>query len=605
MAAVVLVVVGVGLGVAFSGSTKTIPQGVSVAGVDVGGLTKGQAETLLQARSAKLLHVPVVFTAGGKSWRVTPDSLGLRVDWAAAVADARARGDGFLPIRGFRRLDVRVFGTDVQPEVSVFNGALALEVKRIAKVVDRPHHEPSIVLHGLKPQLVPGRDGFVLDTKPAAAAIVGALASLERGGPVTLPVRRDTPTLTSELVAPAVLLTNRVLSAPVRLTLGPTRYRLPRWRLAQLLRLPADGRRALAIGGPFAEGWFKRLAKKVDRAPKDADFDVSGSSVHVIPAKPGLALDAPATGKAILRAALRPTGRTAAIAVATAPAKFSTEEAAAMGITSRVSSYTTVFGGDPNRIHNVQLVSHLVDDKLIAPGTVFSFNKTTGERTAAKGFLEAPVIINGELQTGLGGGVCQVSTTVFNAAYEAGLKITERTNHALYISHYPQGRDATVNYPDVDLKFVNDTGHWLLLRTFVSSYELTVGLYGTPVHRRVESTTAPLVVTGQPPVQKTVDSSLPPGTTVVDDYGEPSRSTSVNRKVYAASGKLLYDTTWYSSYRAEPKVVRVGPAKPKVKPKSKAGAGTTTPTTTTGATTTPTKTGTSPTQTTTGPTLPH
>ena len=80
-----------------------------------------------------------------------------------------------------------------------------------------------------------------------------------------------------------------------------------------------------------------------------------------------------------------------------------------------------------------------VDGKLIAPGATFSFNQATGERTAAKGFLEAPVIINGELSTGLGGGVCQVSTTVFNAAYEAGLPITARTNHALYISHYPLG----------------------------------------------------------------------------------------------------------------------------------------------------------------------
>ena len=102
------------------------------------------------------------------------------------------------------------------------------------------------------------------------------------------------------------------------------------------------------------------------------------------------------------------------------------------------------------------------------------------------------MIINGELENGLGGGTCQVSTTVFNAAYEAGLPITARTNHALYISHYPQGRDATVNYPDTDLKFVNDTDHWLLLRTFVSSSTLTVNLYGTPLHRRVESETAPL-----------------------------------------------------------------------------------------------------------------
>ena len=106
------------------------------------------------------------------------------------------------------------------------------------------------------------------------------------------------------------------------------------------------------------------------------------------------------------------------------------------------------------------------------------------------------MIINGELSTGLGGGICQVSTTVFNAAYEAGLPITSRTNHALYISHYPLGRDATVNYPDIDLKFVNDTGKWLLLRTFVGSSSLVVNLYGAPQHRRVETETAPLRVVG-------------------------------------------------------------------------------------------------------------
>jgi vancomycin resistance protein YoaR len=584
---VVLAAGGIALGLAFAGSPKTIADGVSVAGVDVGGLTPREARALLEARSEKLLHVPVVFTAGGRSWRLTPDSLGLRADWAGAVADARRQGEGFGPLRGFRRIDVRVFGADLQPQVQVFDGALALEVRRIARVVDRPHREPSIVLRGLRPRLVGGRNGQVLDVQLAGQTIVRALASLQRDAPVALPTRRDVPTLTNTELMPAVLLTKRVLSAPVHLTLGPTRYRVPRWRLAQLLRLPADGRSALAIGGPAATAWLTRLARKVDHPPRDAGFAVDGAKVRVIPAREGLALDRAATRKAILLAALRPSNRTAAIAVATTPAKLSTEQAQAMRITSRISSYTTIFGGDPNRIHNVQLVSHLVDDKLIPPGAVFSFNKTTGERNAAKGFLEAPVIINGEVQTGLGGGVCQVSTTVFNAAYEAGLPITERTNHALYISHYPQGRDATVDYPDVDLKFVNDTGHWLLLRTFVGSTELTVGLYGTPTHRRVESTTAPHVVTGQPPVQKSVDRSLPPGAVVIDDYGQPSRSTSVHRQVYTASGKLLYDNTWYSSYRAEPKIVRVGPAKPKAKPKQKAKAGTaTTPATTTGATTT-------------------
>jgi hypothetical protein len=184
---------------------------------------------------------------------------------------------------------------------------------------------------------------------------------------------------------------------------------------------------------------------------------------------------------------------------------------------------------------------------------VFSFNETTGERSADKGFLEAPVIINGELQTGLGGGVCQVSTTVFNAAYDTGLSIESRTNQALYISHYPTGRDATVNYPDLDLRFKNDTSRWLLLRTWVGSASLTVALYGAPLERRVESETGPLVAIDPPKLERVPDPSLSVGETVLEDAGEPSRTTSVQRRVYDAGGKLLYDTTWRSYYRSEPR----------------------------------------------------
>jgi vancomycin resistance protein YoaR len=312
--------------------------------------------------------------------------------------------------------------------------------------------------------------------------------------------------------------------------------------------------------------------------------------VRIVPSRPGVGLDVPQSAARIFSAATRVQNRTAALVLAEQQPKRTTADAQAMGITGTVGSYETVYGGIANRIHNVQLVAHLVDHKFIAPGDTFSFNGTTGERSAAKGFLEAPVIVNGEVQTGLGGGVCQVSTTVFNAAYEAGLPITARTNHQLYISHYPQGRDATVNYPDVDLKFVNDTGHWLLLRTFVGSSSLTVGLYGTPQHRRVETTTAPLRAVAPPPVQKTVDATLAPGTVAVDNYGVPAQTTSVERKVYSSGGKLLSDQTWYSSYTAEPKVIRVGPAKPKKAKKKPPAVTTTTPavTTTTPVETVPT-----------------
>jgi vancomycin resistance protein YoaR len=269
-----------------------------------------------------------------------------------------------------------------------------------------------------------------------------------------------------------------------------------------------------------------------------------------------------------MAALLSTTNRRAELSVSSATPERTTRDAKLMGITGLVGAYQTFYGGVANRIHNVQLVAHLIDDHYIAPGAEFSFNDTTGERNESKGFLEAPVIINGELENGLGGGVCQVSTTTFNAAYEAGLSITERTNHALYISHYPQGRDATVNYPDLDLKFENDTGHWLWLRTFVSASSLTVALYGTPQNRRVESETSPLVETGAPKTKRIPDPNMLVGQTALEESGQPSRATSVRRKVYDSDGELMYDHTWYSSYRSEPRVVRYG-TKPVPKPEPK------------------------------------
>ncbi len=593
--AVLLTLTGIVLGLAFAGSPTTLAHGVRIAGVDVGGLKPGAAKALLQRKWEALEHTPVDFEIGGRSWSLSASQLGVRPDWAAAVDAARQQGQGFGPFRGFRRLDVRFFGADVAPPTRVFDTALEYVLQRIADQVGTPRREASLVLRGLRPRVVPGRAGRALDRPAAASTIVRALASLSRQQ-VELPVRIDRPHVTPNDLTVVEAEVKTALAAPVHLTLGKTRFRLRPARIAQLLELPADGRRDLRIGGPGADRWFRTLAEHVDRAPVDANWAITSSGIRVVPDRPGYSLDIAKSARALLRAVLvtDPTLRSADLVAETMQADRSTAEATAMHISGLVSSYETFYGGDPNRIHNVQLVAHLVDGQVIAPGATFSFNQATGARTAAKGFREAPVIINGELQTGLGGGVCQVSTTVFNAAYEAGLPILERTNHALYISHYPQGRDATVNYPDVDLKFVNDTGHWLLVRTWVGSSSLTVALYGTPVHRRVVSDVGPLKVTRPAPVERINDPSLSAGKRVVEDSGEPSRSTSVRRRVYDADGKLIHDTVFYSSYRAEPAIVRVGThpkpkaEQPKKKQSSKGPKTATTTTTTTPTTSTPT-----------------
>ena len=548
-----------------AGSPTRLAAGTTIAGVNVGGLDAATAKARLERRSAAVLREPVEFVAGGRSFHLTASQLGVRLDWDAAIESARDATGGIGPVRGLRRIQTRLFGTQVEPRVDTYPSVLRYTVAKLAAAVDRPAVEASLVRRGLAFTVSAGHPGTRLDRARASAAIVEALGSLERGVPVRLPVVAARPEVTRVELAEAAAAARTAVSAPVTLTVGPTRFRLPRWRIAQLLELPSGGKTRVEVGGRETERWLSSLARSVGTAPRDATFKVVAGGVELVPSRPGRGIDLADARRAVDRAVFSHTDRRVTLATNLTEPERTTAEAKAMGITGVVGSYTTTYGGTPGRIHNVQLVADLIDGALIAPGARFSFNDTTGERNAEKGFEEAPVIINGELQTGIGGGVCQVSTTLFNAAFEAGLSIERRTNHALYISHYPTGRDATVNYPDIDLVFRNDTNRWLLVRTFVGAGSLTVNLYGTPQGRRVETETTPLKVDGKIPWKRIDDKKMLKGKKVVERVGAPPRTTSVTRRVYAADGALMYDTTWRSYYVGEPTVVRIG-TKPKKKP---------------------------------------
>ena len=574
------------VGFAFAGSSDRIATGVKIAGVDVGGLTSAEAHQKLEKASSKLAWVLVEFIAEGKHYQVAPAQLGITIDWDAAIAKARREGDGVGPLRGFKRLEMRLLGSQIKPTVKPSSRALKTLLSTIAKSVDKPALEPALVLNGSQPKVVPGHTGKALDMKQAPEIVVKTLGSLSRAT-VELPVRVVTPKVRrSDLVRVAGQV-RIVASAPVQLTLKGVHWKILPAQIQKMLVFPHDGERNLSIGGSATDAFLGTLAKQLDRPAKNATFAISGRSIHVVPARIGHVLDREKTADVIMSAALKRANRLAVLAMKTTQPNRTTEQAKAMGISGLVGSFETSFSGTSNRIHNVQLVAKLLDNKFIAPGAVFSFNQTTGQRSADKGFLTAPQIVNGKLVDALGGGICQVSTTVFNAAFESGLDITERTNHALYISHYPLGRDATVSWPSPDLKFRNDTDRWLLIRTFSGYGTLLVAIYGTPQHRRVESEATPLRITGAPPVEKILDPNLAVGTKVVDDVGQSSSSTSVFRRVYAADGKLLHKDTWYSRYRSSPKVVRVGTKAPK---KNKGGGKTTTTNTTTTTDTTTTDT---------------
>jgi hypothetical protein len=168
------------LGLAFAGSPSRIADGVRIAGVDVGGETPKQAERMLEEKADALAAVPVTFRVGPHVWRLEPRRLGVDVDWAAAVDAVRRQGQGFGPLRGFRRLDLRFFGADVAPPTQVYDAALRYWLDRIERTVNAPHRDAAIVLHGLTPVIVPSRTGQVLDRHAATATIVRALERLNR-----------------------------------------------------------------------------------------------------------------------------------------------------------------------------------------------------------------------------------------------------------------------------------------------------------------------------------------------------------------------------------------------------------------------------------------
>jgi vancomycin resistance protein YoaR len=576
------------IGLAFAGSRNELAAGTDVAGVDVGGLTKREAVAKLDRMFERQSARPATFVAGRHTYSFAANQLAVQPDWSAAVAAAQRAGDGFGPLRGFRRIRARVFGAEVLPRIAASSAALEYAVGQIADDVDRQPRDAALVRKGLHFRIVPETTGTRLDRDAAAETIVRTLGQLDRArGPTGLPVRVASPKMTAQLLAAPAASARLAVSQPVVLKAAGRSFRLARWRLAELLSLPQDGATRLAIGGAAADAYFRRLSELVGRPPRDAGFAAYGESVQVVPARDGLEVNVPQAARAILRAATRPTNRVARLTIAHAAPKRTTADALALGIDRRMSSYKTYYSGTADRINNLQLGVKALDGTLVPPGGTFSLNDAIGERTLERGFKSAPVIIGTEYSEEVGGGTSQVATTVFNAAWEAGLRITERHPHSLYISRYQLGRDATVYWPSLDLKFVNDTKSWVLVKGFSESDGISVAIYGGE-KRRVDSSATPLVVTGPVPVKRTKDPKLPKGKIIVEAEGTAPTRTTATRKIYSADGDLLRSETWTTSYEGETRVVRVGTkvvAKPKTAPKTKPGAeepagAVTTPTTT-------------------------
>lgn len=242
---------------------------------------------------------------------------------------------------------------------------------------------------------------------------------------------------------------------------------------------------------------------------------------------------------------------------------LSFDEACDYGVIGRISSYTTKYtstSATRNRNHNIHLAADLLNDTICpADGGTWSFNETTGNCDEEAGFLDAGAIREGEYIDEVGGGICQVATTVFNAVYEGGYPIIRRSAHSLYMASYEEGRDAAVNYPDLDLIWENDTTSDVLVRTSYTDTTITVALYGVNPGYTVKTKTGEWEEGKPYRVVVKVDEERAPGSKKVETVGTNGKSISVVRSVYDHDGNFLRDATFNSYYNPIDKVIIVGP----------------------------------------------
>ncbi|NLP37855.1 MAG: hypothetical protein GX357_09405 [Firmicutes bacterium] len=230
---------------------------------------------------------------------------------------------------------------------------------------------------------------------------------------------------------------------------------------------------------------LQKAAAHLQREPTNAKLVLADEhkTVAIEPDVPGRRLDPAATYQHLQKVNVSlSTTLVCPLFFRTQEAEITAAQLEKLQIREEISSFTTYFTNHhQNRLQNIRLAAEAVDETILYPGEEFSFNQTVGDTTAEKGYLPAPVIVGGEITEGLGGGVCQVSTTLYNAALFANLEILERRNHGLYVDYVPPGLDATIAYGLIDLRFKNSHPYAIWIKTFVATDKLTVSFFSTKI----------------------------------------------------------------------------------------------------------------------------
>jgi vancomycin resistance protein YoaR len=551
--------------------------GVSVAGVDLSGMTPSDAAVKLNQTLAYPINGKILFRDGEKVWVATPAQLGMVFDPSSSAVTAYRLGRSgglFGALSG----QIRAGGAGANvPPVIIFDQRVAFQyLSQISTQINQPVIEASLKLEGTNVVAQPGQVGreFKID---ATLVYLGSQLQTFTDGEVPLVVQELQPQILD--VSGQADVARQILSQPLTLVIpnanstdpGPYVYNIE--VLANILavqRVQNGDQIGVQVGlNPTAlRDMLVPVKSQVDRLAANARF-IFNDETHQLDlmedSKIGRTLEVEASVKAINDALLRGEHTASLVINEAQPQVSGSSTAEQLGITQLLLSETSYFyGSSPERIQNIEAAAARFHGVLVAPGETFSMGATMGDVSLDNGFAEALIIYGGRTIKGVGGGVCQVSTTLFRTVFNAGFPIVERTPHAYRVSYYERiasggvdprlaGLDATVYFPLVDFKFTNDSPYWILMETYMGTGSLTWKFYSTSDGRTVTwDTTGVTNVVPAPSPLFEVNNELGKNQMKQVDWSANGADVTVTRTVWRNGAVLFQDdiSTHYEPWQA-------------------------------------------------------
>ena len=465
---------GVLYGVDMAMSEGQVPRGVTVGGVDIGGMGSAQAEQRLRNDLGNKVREPVTVKAGNMSSKLEPTQSGLRVDWEKTVAQA-----GKQPLNPITRIK-SFFEKREVGIVSEFGEAnLNRELTRVHKELTREPEDAGVSLNDLgKANVKKDVPGQTVDTEKVNAAVKKNWLNKIRTVTVDADVRTakirtaDAQKAVKDIVVPA---TSKPIVFHGR---NKVDAKITAPNMAQILSFKAqDGKLVPQWNNDAAQQILQEQLQGTEKEFRNANFEADGDRLTVIPHQDGILIKWPETLGKIEDKALNKKKRHWPVKYENKKATYTTEQARKAHFDDVVGEFTTDGFSEASGV-NIRRVAEMVDGAIVLPGETFSLNGHTGPRGKEQGFVESGIIIDGHSGEAVGGGISQFATTLYNASYFAGMEDVAHTPHSYYISRYPAGREATVYEGAIDLQFKNPFDTPVRIRTSADSSSVTVKFYG-------------------------------------------------------------------------------------------------------------------------------